>query len=295
MTDLTIATWNVLYRDRDTRLPLLTDRVLAIKPDVLLLQETNTAHAHALADATGMTVACVAPEDPEGPGVQPAVLTATASVSADVHTLSTRPGVYRHYAYAVVDIAGSRVRVSTTHLQHTVLAGRMGIDQSYAAVARGDITLDQIADDEIRVSVGRRLDELEQIETIRGQLEHLPEIFCGDLNFVPRGPEYQRILSWGMTDAWASGPRLGSGATILGANPLIADGPHAYDHDAADQLPGHTGLLDYILDFQFHTPELRADHAWTFGAADDLGRWPSDHLGLAVKYSHCGPERGSDD
>lgn len=283
----TVVTWNVLYRDRNQRVQLVAERIRAVRPDVLLLQETSPDHAAALAEATGMCVACVAPDGSADPVSVPAVLTARPPVAAGTISLTGANEPLRHYAHATIELAGIPVRVATTHLQHTPGAWRLGIDRDYAAAAHSEAEVESIRDDEIRASVQHRLAELTQIAAIRADLQPLPEVFGGDLNFVPRGPEYERIRSWGMFDSWADGPRLGSGATILGTNPFIHDGPSTGGRDGTTVLPGHRGPIDYTLDFQFHTARLRTDRAWTLGNADEAGRWPSDHLGLAVEYSLC--------
>lgn len=284
MDVLTVATWNVLYRGLDQRTPLLAECIRTVCPDVLLLQETNLVHAHRLADAVGMRVAAVG-AGTEGPAadVIPAILSALPVIDAGARPL--RLPEARPYVFADVQFEGQQVRCATTHLRHTAQAGRMGADRDLAATSRGERGINEIGDEEIRSSVARRLSELAEIQHVRSQLEPLPEIFGGDLNFVPRSPEYHRILGWGMADAWTDGPRLGSGATIVGVNPLIGDGPLAYDALLTARYPGHVGPIDYTLDYQFHTHRLRADHAWTFGNAIDNVGWPSDHLGLAVEYS----------
>lgn len=285
MTELTVTTWNVLYRDLDRRLPLQVERLNAIRPDVLLLQETNAGHAHALAERIGMRVAAIAPDADGVADVLPAVLVREPAVDAGVRTLPLPgDGRRRHYVYTDVRVADRAVRCATTHLQHTHRAGQMGFDADYAAAGRGELAVDRIAHDEIRSSALRRLEELALIADERAALDPLPEIFGGDLNFVAHGPEYRRILSWGMADSWSASPRLGSGATIIGANPLIGDGPHSYDHEIATMFPGHVGTIDYTLDYLFHTGELTAGRAWTFGTAEGPDDWPSDHLGLTVQY-----------
>lgn len=288
MTEFTVTTWNVLYRDLGRRTALQAERLESIRPDVLLLQETNGEHAHALAERIGMTVAAIAPDDEGAPTVVPAVLVREPAVAAGVRTLPILlRDRHRHYVYADVRVGNRTVRCSTSHLQHTHRAGQMGFDTDYAAASRGEIAVDEITHDEIRTTVLRRLEELSLIARERAALSPAPEIFGGDLNFVPRGPEYHRILSWEMADSWTANPRLGSGATIIGANPLIADGPHTYDHEIAELFPGHVGTIDYTLDYLFHSRELSTRRAWTFGTGRDGSDWPSDHLGLTVQYELC--------
>lgn len=289
MTDLfTVTTWNVLYRDLDRRLTLQAERLNAIRPDVLLLQETNPVHARVLAEHIGMTIAAIPPESETPPSSLSAVLVREPAIAAGVRALTAQPtGGYRHFVFADVRLGNRIVRCSTSHLQHTHRAGQMGVDEGFAAASRGAIAPARITNQEVRVSVERRLNELSLIAQVRAELPPRPEIFGGDLNFIPRGPEYQRILSWELVDSWAAGPRLGNGATILGANPLVSDGAHAYDEEIAELFPGHVGTIDYTLDYLFHSRELTARRAWVFGGGLGADDWPSDHLGLTVQYELC--------
>lgn len=283
MATLRVATWNVLYRDLESRTPLLADRILEVGPDVLFLQETNPDHARRLADLVGMRLAAVAPATPDHDAA-PAILTRIPVVAAGIRQLQPPAPDGHAYVFADIGVGSTTIRCATTHLRHTYNAGRLGLDAAYASAARGAGPLADITDEGIRTSVTTRLNELAQIETIRGGLEPRMEIFGGDLNFVPGGVEYARILEWGMVDSWRQGPRLGSGATVLGTNPLVSGGSEAYASSYSDLLPGHRGPIDYTLDFLFHTPEVIAGHAWTFGTGDG-DDWPSDHLGLAVEYT----------
>ncbi|WP_155806803.1 endonuclease/exonuclease/phosphatase family protein [Leifsonia xyli] len=45
MTTIRAATWNVLWRDRLERVPLLAGALRAAAPDIVLLQETDATHA----------------------------------------------------------------------------------------------------------------------------------------------------------------------------------------------------------------------------------------------------------
>ncbi len=287
MTDkyMTVATWNILYRDRESRLRQVIERLQRVGPDVLLLQETDLQHAQQVAQETGMMLAAIAP--PNGDGIQslPAVLTRTQPVTAGAVRFENIQGEERHYVFAEIVCFGRQLRCGTAHLHSTDRAGRLGVDPDYRRVSQRRAGLDSLGDSDLSSSVSHRLEEINAIREIREGLTSIPEIFGGDLNFVPRGIEYQAIQDWGLRDAWSDGPRLGSGATILGNNPLVADGPRAYAQEIADHLPGHLGEIDFTLDFQFCSVSFETRNAWTFGNGRELEGWASDHLGLAVEYA----------
>jgi endonuclease/exonuclease/phosphatase family metal-dependent hydrolase len=289
MKSIRVVTWNVLDRNRMVRLPVLSHALSQVDADVVLLQETDKEHAAALAAALGLQLAGVGPDFANGVTSVPAVLTRVAPTACSVHPLTRGVRDY-FFVEAVVPIGGIPIRFGSAHLQHTHLAGRMGIDRDYRAVALGGADIDSISDASLRESVIIRMAQVADIHRIRAVAEDGPEIIGGDLNFVPRGLEYQAMLRVGdrlaLADAWMAGPRLGSGATVVERNPLIADGLAAYESRVVDRFLGATGQLDYTLDFQLCSSELEVGDAWIVGdPLDGAKDWPSDHLGLVVEYS----------
>ncbi|WP_141692796.1 endonuclease/exonuclease/phosphatase family protein [Leifsonia xyli] len=221
----------------------------------------------------------------------PAVLSRTAPADAETIDLpDPLGGAERRLATATIPCNGLPLRFTSLHLRNTERAGRLGLDRDYRAAGAGRLPLDGVRDDGIRRSVEIRLEQLAAVEERLGAWPGQPHILTGDLNFLPDGLEYRRIIGWGLADAWRAAPRLGSGATILERNPLVGDGPRAYAEQAAPLLPGSTGDLDYTLDYQFHSPGLRPGAAWTLSDPGRDGAWPSDHLGHVVDYTVESPE-----
>lgn len=283
-----ILAWNVLYRDLEARTEGLAATIAGVKADIVLLQETNPHHAELMAQQLGMTVVGCGPEAPTG-GV-----TSVPAVLARIDNVDPVPGsgvilTDETKTYAVVHgfVVGShRLVAASVHLTHTSQAGRMALDQGYVAAAQGLGPVDAIGDASIRDSVAARLGQIEPLTTIVDELavEGAAVVLGGDFNFVPRGPEYQRLLGFGYADAWEAGPRLGSRDTIIEHNPLIGDGVGVYDDVSDPLLVGATGPHDYTLDFHFISG-LRCQAAWVIGRPDPLApEWHSDHLGVAGDY-----------
>jgi endonuclease/exonuclease/phosphatase family metal-dependent hydrolase len=279
------VTWNVLWRERAARQNILVESLREASPDVVFLQETSPAHASVVAAALGMCLAAVPATGSTETTSVPAILTSEKPVESRVLSLP-RP-LDLSAVSAVAEVEGVRVRLISTHLRHTPHAGRMGIDVDYRSASLGRIPVAGIRDDAIRTSVEVRLAQLEALRT--GLIPKAPDeavIIGGDFNFVPDGVEYRMVLGWGLSDSWRAAPRLGSGATIIDRNPLIADGRRPYASLASTLLPGAPRSLDYTLDFQFHTgPGLAVEAAWIIGEPrTGDGVWPSDHLGIVAEY-----------
>ncbi len=290
MSDPRIRTlnWNVLYRDLERRAEGLADAIASVGPDLVLLQETNPSHAAETAERLGMVVVGCGPAEAAGTITSvPAILARFGAVDP-----SPDPGLILTDAaktYAVVHpfaVGGRRLIVASIHLTHTAQAGRMALDHDVVAAAQGGATVADIADPTIRDSVRARLAQLDALEAAVRSLagDGDPILLGGDFNFVPRGPEYRRVLDAGFDDAWESGPRLGSRDTIIEHNPLISDGPGVYDVVSKAALTGTTGPLDYTLDYQF-VAGLRCRAAWVVGRPDPVAPiWHSDHLGVATDH-----------
>lgn len=314
MSELRVATWNVLNRDRARRTPLLVETLARVDADVVLLQETEPAHARELADTLGYAWYVAAPTGDAPVESLPALLSRLPVANVEMIELPTD---YRQRFYAVCAEIGTPAGPLTavsTHLRHTARAGRMALDPAVRAWddtapgvqgdaapgVRGDAAPGTAADDETDLAtrasdpdpdspaaiIAMRLAQLAVIRERLGRYLDAPLLFGGDLNFLPDGPEYRAVLDWGVRDAWRAGPRLGSGATILEHNPLIADGAGIYAEEFGRQAPGGEAPLDYTLDFQFASPFLRPGAAWVFGRPSPATRdqWASDHLGIAVDY-----------
>lgn len=289
MSALRVATWNVLNRDRAHRTPLLVETLARVDADVVLLQETEPAHARELADALGYSWCVAAPAGDAPVESLPALLSRLPVANTEVIELPTD---YRQKFYAVcahLAMPTGTVTAVSTHLRHTPQAGRMALDPAVRAYGEaGDAPVDI---DGPAATIALRLTQLAVIRRHLDARLGAPLVFGGDLNFLPDGPEYRAVLDWGVRDSWRAGPRLGSGATILEHNPLIADGAGVYTDPFVRQAPGGEAPLDYTLDFQFASRSLRPGAAWVFGRPSPSpspatrDQWASDHLGIAVDYS----------
>lgn len=256
-TTFRVATWNVLYRELEQREQRVLDELERLRADIVLLQETNAAHAERVAEAMGMrTVVC--PSGEHG-NVVPAVLAREASVDTDIVMLPDVGAPVRQFAVAAtVPVGTHTVRAVSVHLRHTASAWRL---------AHGGALADE---PDARATVADRVVQVEALHRARaGWIAADHEVIGGDMNFVPGGIEYAAIVEQGFRDA-AEGRRQ---ATVLAANPLIRDTPT----DPALQR-------DYTLDFQFHDRRLDVARLDVFGHPDAGGVWPSDHLGVVVDY-----------
>ncbi|MDO5533571.1 MAG: endonuclease/exonuclease/phosphatase family protein [Propionibacteriaceae bacterium] len=288
MNTVRIATWNILWRNREQRLDTVAQVLRKVNPDIVLLQETSPDHAASLAEQIGHHVALVATSlrDTADPISVPAILSHQQPEDTELLVLPQR-GDRPHYACVARFGAWAHgITAVSTHLRHTNRAGRMGFNptlRSWTPPSQDSGPSDPRGTD-LLGTVWDRMVQLQAIhEMLRDRLD-TPLVFGGDLNFVPDGPEYRAILDWGLADSWRAAPRLGYGETILEANPLIGDGPGLYSKVAADLFPGFAGPLDYTLDFQFTTPSVQPGNAWVFGRPVAGEPWPSDHLGLAVDH-----------
>lgn len=287
MSSFRVVTWNVLYREVLDRLPQLTDRLTEINADVALLQETTIEHATTLAESLNLRLVAHGEVRPGEVNSTVAVLTRqNLPVQVTVRPLASSERQSFYYLAADMMIDNHLVRFGTTHLRNTQHAGELGVDDGYRRAAQELDSVASIANESIRGSVEMRCAQLAQIAQFRRGLRSADaEILAGDMNFLPDGIEYRTILGWGMSDAWRAAPRLGSGATILQRNPLIADPPTVYSDLKSSVLHGARGDLDYTLDFQFFHGSLMAGPAWLVGDVDPGDEWPSDHLGIVVEYS----------
>ena len=284
-----VVTWNVLYRNREERTDLLVNRLRRVEPDVVLLQETSPEHAETVAEQLGLTMVGCGRSIPDLPHESaPALLCSVAgdiTPVGDVIELSMDDRTYAILSRVRLS-DGTEAVIGSVHLSHTGQAGRMGIDLGYARFSTGHGSLDEVADETFRTSVATRLEQLMELDrVIAGEQPRRGVLLGGDFNFITYGGEYRRVLELGFSDAWSSGPRLGTRDTILEYNPLIGDGRGVYSERPPGVMQGVTGPLDYTLDFQFFTPGLTAESAWTLGRPDeDDPEWVSDHLGLAADY-----------
>ena len=290
-TNLRVLTWNVLGRDRPARLDALCDTIRRINPDIVMLQESSSEHAQHVGARTGLQLIAV-PDVPSAPSTSVPTLLARNPLQ-DGASIELSAPIDGHSYYAVTATFEHEKVLSqfcSTHLRHTDRAGRMGLDAGYRKAGRAggaDSTLVQNLAPNLRHSVAARLSQIDVLhENLVGIAPNATaRILCGDMNFVPDGPEYAALLRKGWTDSWRAAPRLGSGSTILDRNPLIADGRAPYQSLQVEAQPGGASHLDYTLDFQFNQGQLTVNGAWTVGDPDDTGApWPSDHLGIVVDY-----------
>lgn len=278
-----VVTWNVLWRDRNQRLDALCRCLAAVRPDVVLLQETSPDHAAAVAQRLDLAAIAVPPRDriEPMPGTDtisvPAILARRLDRKKSIKLTGGGPACWLITA-AVPGPDGGAVRIGSVHLAATRAAGRMTLDPDYLAAARSELGHEAIREPGLRESVATRL---QQLATVRAEFtEQQPWLLAGDCNFVPAGIEHRHLLRSGAVDAWEEGPRPGSRCTIVAANPLVAETAADYP-----DLPPGLPTLDYTLDFQFHSGHGAALAGWTIGVPAPGLDWPSDHLGLAVDYA----------
>ncbi|MEA9987054.1 endonuclease/exonuclease/phosphatase family protein [Subtercola sp. RTI3] len=288
---LRVLTWNTLHRDRSSRIGSLSKVITHIAPDVVMLQESSPEHADEVAQRTGLHVTAVPDVDSDDATSVPALLTRVPMTGSVVSELPAANDDHRYWAVSGTWTEGECfIQLTSTHLRHTHLAGRMGLDADYRLAAqqsRNGHAGPMQGDPSIADSVALRLRQLQALNdflTIPRQ-QTSASILGGDFNFVPNGPEYQAVMHQGWSDAWHAAPRLGSGSTILDRNPLIADNPAPYRDVTLAKHPGGSAHPDYTLDFQFVRGNMTVNDAWTVGDPGHAGgQWPSDHLGIVVNY-----------
>ena len=195
--DLTVLTLNIhAGRTKAGRLDLaeVARELRAWNADLVLLQEVDRGRersdfvdqARWLGDRLGMVSEFV-PTRRLRPGTTGnAVLSALPVTGSADHALPRLPGLMRRGLLRVtVDLAGHRVDVLTTHLDHASPAARRA---QARAVAR-------------EVDAGRR-----------------PTVLGGDLNAVPDMPPLRTLERAGLVDSWPVAGR-GDGLTVPGAAP----------------------------------------------------------------------------
>ena len=268
---LRVATWNLLYRDLEgPRLDRIAETISRLRADIVCAQEVPE-HSHAeLTGRLGGT-SFWAPTGTESPEKNFGCSLWSRYPMTEARKIPLDPRVLRQAAAVEVVTPLGTVFAISAHLTHTPAAGMAAADPPY--------------EDEQQIpSVKSRLAEISSLTTAVIGLRCDHRLLCGDLNLLPDGPEYRRLTDCGWSDSWRQRPRLGIPATVIHDNPLLPPVELPSYLRAHAGLPGRAANFDYTLDYQFMRPEtLRADHAWTFGGADD--GYPSDHLGIVVDYS----------
>lgn len=248
-----VATWNTLWRfgDWEARQPLLAASLVALRADVVLLQETWPAQANALAEATGLellgfgggyfdqTLSTVPDDEQFGN----AILARTGTLVVDQAFASEGDPAPRRLLAAEV---GDRV-FATVHLSH--IAGR----------------------GEVRAA---------QLTEIVGCLAEQGRSFVlgGDCNMVPSSAEYQSARELGLVDVWNEHHTTDPGPTMVPANPEISHTAWMDDRNDRSVPPGTGVRFDYLWthgDIDVQSVERFGDVAGP--------RWPSDHLGLVAE------------
>lgn len=292
---LRVCTWNVLRTDRESRKAALIESLTRIGADVLCLQETSFEHSEFLGKELGMnTFYAGNPSLREAGDIGVALLSRTPFVRQQAFQLS--PAAHenlegRAAALAVLEI-GSEERVfASAHLSHTHLAGSLAMLEDYRRAsldwpgANGDRTgVAEAAMATVRTRMAQLDELLGHLAVFQGDAVR-SVLVAGDFNAPQDGPEYRTMIDSGFRDSWRSGPRLGSGATIIAANPFLARESLDYEPLAKASMPGASGPWDYCLDYQFVTGSFQAGAAWTVGHGGPGHAWPSDHLGIVVDYS----------
>lgn len=308
---LRVCTWNVLRTDRERRREILTESLRRINPGVICLQETSLAHSGMLAEELGMHLGYAGGASQREDGdIGVAVLSKLPFSRTQEFQLA--PAAHeslesRSVMLAAVQIGGTERIFGSVHLSHTKLAGSLALLRAYretvgasellgpgkAESAGPGVSASTAAMSTVRVrlaQLGELLGFLAEFRQPgqRGTASNTgatSTLIAGDFNAPPEGPEYRAMLSAGFRDSWRAGPRLGSGATIVAANPFLARESMDYDALAETTIPGATGPWDYCLDYQFIDGDLRPGAAWTVGHGGPGHAWPSDHLGIVVDYS----------
>lgn len=270
---LRVATWNLLYRDLDARLPAIVEVLKSVDPHVICTQEV-TASAHArLAASLGMAEGCFAESGLDGlagPPVGNGICTRPPIRRAS-RIARDADGPEKGFPALLAETALGSCWFISAHLRHTPAAGLAAAFPPYPM-------------DPEENSVVIRMAEIGAISDGAACLpaeDHV--VLCGDLNLLPDSEEYYQLLARGWVDSWRQRPRLGSPATIVDDNPLLPNHELEGYRAAFDNLPKRVGGFDYTLDFQFlRSQTLHAAHAWTIGRIGDT--YASDHLGIVVDY-----------
>lgn len=256
-----LATWNTLWRfgDWEPRQALLAAHLVDLAPDVLLLQETWPAQAKALAQACGLRVLGFSggffdqtlssvPVDAEFGN---AILAQSGDIELD--ELLPAPGDPAPRRLLAARVDGGRV--ATSHLTHMGDAG----PQRAAQLAR-------------------------VVELLRGGSdEPEPFVFGGDCNLLPHSPEHAVGLELGLRDLWQQFHPEDHGATMVPANPEIAEVEWMDVRNGVHAPPGTGVRLDYLWAFG----DDRCVSIDQFGRGDTsspTSRWASDHLGLVADF-----------
>ena len=268
---LRVATWNLLYVDlQGPRLDRIATTLGHVSADLVCAQEVDERSHAELTRRLGLhdfwaPTGSESPERDFGCSLWSRwPFTSTLQIPLD-------PGVLRQAAAVEVATPLGKVAAISAHLTHTPAAGMAAANPPYENAQRIP-------------SVQSRLAEIAALTAAATRFDGEHRLLCGDLNLLPDSTEYLRLIDCGWSDSWRQRPRLGVSATVVHDNPMLAPVELPHYRRAHENLPSRADNFDYTLDYQFMAPEtLRADHAWTFGGADD--GYPSDHLGIAVDYS----------
>lgn len=268
---LRVATWNLLYRNLEgPRLDRVAKTLSRLRADIVCAQEVPEQSHAELSERLGGS-SFWAPTGSESPEKSFGCSVWSRYPVIEVRKIPLDPRVLRQAAAVEVVTPLGTLFVISAHLTHTPAAGMAAADPPYE-------------DDQQIPSVRSRLAEISALTAAVAGLRCDHRLLCGDLNLLPDSPGYRRLTGCGWSDSWRQRPRLGIPATVMHDDPLLPPVERPDYERAHAGLPGRAANFDYTLDYQFMRPEtLRADHAWTFGGADD--GYPSDHLGVAVDYS----------
>ncbi len=268
---LRVATWNLLYVDLcGPRLDRIAATLGHLSADLVCAQEVGERSHAELTRQLGLHGFWV-PTGSESPQRDFGCSLWSRWPFTTTLRIPLDPCVLRQAAVVKAATPLGKVLVISAHLTHTPAAGMAAAWPPYE-------------DDQQVPSVKSRLAEIAALTKATTRLDGEHRLLCGDLNLLPDSAEYRRLIDCGWSDSWRQRPRLGVSATVIHDNPLLVPLELPHYRRAHESLSGRADDFDYTLDYQFMRPEtLRADHAWTFGGADD--GYPSDHLGIAVDYS----------
>ena len=263
---LRVATWNVLWSGLDARLDAITHQLLAIEPDVVLLQEITAGVPSTLGERVGLHAI---EYSSEGHRFGVAVLSKTPPGSTIAHDLlDPFTGEPWPLLIAALAMEDANLNVASVHLTATPMA------------ALGAFRDDSPYDD----TVNARMNQLNRTAELLSQSPGTT-ILAGDFNMIPDSPEYKRALELGFDDVWRQRARLGGRATIVEDNTLLKETHEDYLARLAPSRHTPVGRFDYCLDYQFVVGgPLTARAARTFSRPADGNDWASDHLGLVVDY-----------
>ncbi|MEM7143400.1 MAG: endonuclease/exonuclease/phosphatase family protein [Actinomycetota bacterium] len=262
METVRIATWNVWWRhgDVDRRRPAIVETLRRLDADIVGFQEFSSREPDMsawLRDELGYEVVTSPDGEFDRYGLTNAIatrhpITEKSWAYLDVGELPP----HRTVLQIVVDVAGTSVPVSCTHLSH-------GFDQS--ALRRRQ--LDQIAG---LVDDGRGDPKAE-----------FPPVVIGDLNAVPDSDEIRSLTGLSapavpglvFTDCWTQVGDDGDGSGVT----YSADNPYVNDSAWPERR------LDYVLvGWPRPRPAGNPTAATRFGLDPIDGVVPSDHYGVAV-------------